>query len=101
MPDPRVIKVANTGMLVELIEGLCAQAGLKPSTRAGAGFSVYVNAILEQAQNEGIDKARRNLDRAIVLLQAMREAPHAEGMEARAHEIVVGQTAEIHERDGR
>lgn len=100
MPSKRDIKIHNTLELALLFESICDKWELKPSTRAGAGLSLYVDSIITQAETEGIDLARRNLDRAIEMLRAMREAPHAEGMAEWAQQIAARHTRDVLKRDG-
>ena len=97
-PKPSEIKVNNTAELVAAIELISSVHQLKPSTKAGAGLTVYVNALLEQAHTEGIDYVRRNLDRAIELLTEMRSAAHADEMDAKADAVAQRHVKEVLKR---
>lgn len=88
-------KLHNTQALIDFLEQTFTQMGLKPGTRAGAGFSIYCMAILDQAETEGIDVARRNLDNQIAMLRGMRDAVNAEQMAIAAETS----TAETFERE--
>jgi hypothetical protein len=98
-PTPREIKENNTARVAELIDTIGVKLGLKPSTLAGACMSVYVNTMLQQAATEDIAVVRRNLDRAIEMLQAMRSGVNADEMETLAMKLAGKHSADVHKRD--
>lgn len=74
-------RLHNTQALIDFILGICDANGLKPATRMGAGMSVYLMSVIQQAEVENIEVAHRNLDRQITLLQALRACADSEAME--------------------
>lgn len=74
-------RLTNTQALIDFILGICDVNDIKPATRMGAGFSVYLMSVIKQAEIEGVEVAHRNLDRQITLLQALRAAPDSDAME--------------------
>lgn len=95
-----VHKLFNTNYLVEMFTSVFEKSQVRSGTKAGVGFTLYVKAIIEQAEVEGIDVARRNLDRQVAMLVAMRTAPHADAMEQVAMQhSVESQKREMERRD--